>query len=314
MPFLFILLLLGVGLAIYTRGRFSLGNRVVSGSRARSIGCLLMLPMPLALSVMICWTTSMVGQYGSVEALQQAILTDPSIRDMSALIELGALFACVALATWLTFNASAASSLEDNANAGFGTRSHQTLTLRQAAGYSHLTENQLMMLIRANAIDAERSVDGYRIAPKVLERWMYMERGVTQFNRRAYVEAIQDFSRALYIDPKAAEAYAWRGLAFLRAGRMGDGLQDFRYALAQTQDNEIRRKYTQWLNAPNSTPAQITGRNPITERIVTDWLAGTDTVDQEAGREPFSDTVAEDAPTAAPYVPSSSDDNETMRT
>jgi tetratricopeptide (TPR) repeat protein len=312
MPLFLMLLLLGVGISIYIRQRFNLGNRMVSGQRARTVGCLLMLPLPLSIMVMTCWLTGFVGQYASIEAMQQAIMTDPSIREATATIELMVLLGCIGLAAWLMFSGAGADGGTE-AVGGAGTLQSQSITLRQASGYSRLTENQLMILIRANAILAQRMVDGYRLDAKLLELWMYMERGVTEYNRREYGQAIQDFSRALMINPKAAEAYTWRGFAYLRAGRMSEGLQDIRYALSHTQDTQERAKLAGWLSAPNKIPLQITGRNPATERVVTDWLAGVDTVDP-AGEpepvrvEPFVDVAA------TPYLPIGSDDNETMRT
>ena len=308
MPFLFMLLLLGVGFSVYLRQRFSIGNRTVIGQRARTVGCLLMLPLPLSFMLLICWLTPMVSEYGSAEALQQAILTDASVLNTSMLIELIAIFGCVSLAIWLMFSAN-----PSNAVTSAGILPTQAMTLRQAAGYSHLTEGQLMMLIRAKALTAQQSVDGYRLEPKVLELWMFMERGVTQYNHHAYAEAIQDFTRALNINHKEADAYAWRGLASLRAGRSSDGLQDIRYALAHTQDIDYRRKLTGWLNAPTTIPHQITRHNPVAERVVSDWLAGVDTVDHdtEHERQPTAETAATGHDST--YIAPPEDDNETLR-
>src|SRR5690349_18310848 len=129
MPFLFMLLLLGVGISVYLRQRFSLGNRTISGQRARTVGCLLMLPIPLSFLLLICWLAPMVSEYESVEAVQETILTDPSVLNTSMLIELGAIVGCVGLAAWLMFSANASNVAADANGIAFPS---QAMTLRQA--------------------------------------------------------------------------------------------------------------------------------------------------------------------------------------
>ena len=61
------------------------------------------------------------------------------------------------------------------------------------------------------------------------QRWV--EEGDRKFNLRRYTEAVEDFDRALQLDPNSAFAYANRGISKGYLGRFAEAIDDFDMAL-----------------------------------------------------------------------------------
>lgn len=55
----------------------------------------------------------------------------------------------------------------------------------------------------------------------------HIQRGIKDYGRGRYREAIGDFTRALFLDPASATAFLERGKAYIELGKLEDGLSDF---------------------------------------------------------------------------------------
>lgn len=292
------IIMMVVGLYLFFRKRLHVRGRAISPRSAQTVGCLLIAPVPLSFVAGMCWGLSLVGTYASSEAM----LSDPDVVNTANVLSFVLTLVCLGAAAWVAFQAPTADSDSPAPS--------QVMTLRQASAYSRLTEGQLMLLIRANALPALSAVDGYRVESRRLDLWMCMERGANEYNHGQYQAAEQDFTRALNIDPTIAEAYAWRGLALLRMGRQADAVTQFRQALAHEKDMAERATLARWLSAPQDAPLLIEGRDPVAERVSADWLAGRDTP-----QEPQPASPAVTAPGTAFGTPSDAADaiDETLR-
>jgi tetratricopeptide (TPR) repeat protein len=276
------LIMLAFGLVLFFRRKLTVRGRELSPRTVRTVGCLLMAPLPLFFILTSCWLfTVIAGQmedFATPEAMQEAILDDPNIQNTANVLSLVINFGCLAAALWVAFQGRAAGQPEMVGSLdSLGGQPSQRWTLRQAASYSRLTENQLMLLIRAEAIPYHTAVDGYRIDPRALTLWMSMERGATLHNRGDYAAALQAFEQALQLESSLPEAYAWRGLTYLRLNRQQEAIDQFRQALALERDPDERARISEWLSSPLDAPRHITGRNPVAEQVSGDWLAGVDT-------------------------------------
>lgn len=269
-------IMLVVGLYLYFRKRLTVRGREISPRSVQTVGCLLAAPVPLSFVAGMCWGLSLVGTYAS----SGAMLSDPNVVNTANALSLVLTLVCLGAAVWVAYQAPAAAAISAAPS--------QIMTLRQASAYSRLTEGQLMLLIRANALPALSAMDGYRVESRLLDLWMYMERGAHEYNRGQYAAAVQDFSRALALDPTLADAYAWRGLAMLRMGRQADAVTQFRQALAHEKDMTERATLARWLSAPQDAPLLIEGREPVAERVVADWLAGRDTPQEQPAAPPVA--------------------------
>ena len=54
----------------------------------------------------------------------------------------------------------------------------------------------------------------------------YLDKGVDKYNKGDYSGAIQDFNKAIELDPNDAEAYGGRGLAKILLGQKDSGCLD----------------------------------------------------------------------------------------
>ena len=54
----------------------------------------------------------------------------------------------------------------------------------------------------------------------------YLDKGVDKYNKGDYSGAIQDFNKAIELDPNYAEAYAGRGVAKINLGQKDSGCLD----------------------------------------------------------------------------------------
>lgn len=65
----------------------------------------------------------------------------------------------------------------------------------------------------------------------------YLEQGQVSANNREYDKAIAEFTRAIELKPRTAEAYRGRGMAHTQKDRLDDALSDFNTALELDPDD-----------------------------------------------------------------------------
>jgi tetratricopeptide (TPR) repeat protein len=88
--------------------------------------------------------------------------------------------------------------------------------------------------------DLERHVKGYlgeierAFAPhksRKREAKKHIFAGYTKYKEKKFDKALGEFDSAIKVDPKNAEAYFWRGRAFIRVNRYEDATADFEMAV-----------------------------------------------------------------------------------
>jgi Flp pilus assembly protein TadD len=68
----------------------------------------------------------------------------------------------------------------------------------------------------------------------------YRKRGLAWYVTGALAEAISDFSHAITLNPREAESYALRGLARLEQGRQAEAESDFAQSFALNPDLRLK--------------------------------------------------------------------------
>lgn len=101
-----------------------------------------------------------------------------------------------------------------------------------ASGGDSVDNLLLQALLAHNGGDLERAVELYgRILehdPKPdTQAVIYVHRGMAEFSRARYEEAIRDFTTTLELDAGNVKALYYRGMVFRMVGRHGDSLADF---------------------------------------------------------------------------------------
>lgn len=84
----------------------------------------------------------------------------------------------------------------------------------------------------------DKAIDDFQQAIKINpeDKKAYCFLGITHYKKQDYRKAQKYFGEAIFIDPNYAEAIAGRGQAYLRSGKMGKALSDFKKACDMGED------------------------------------------------------------------------------
>lgn len=120
-----------------------------------------------------------------------------------------------------------------------------------AGNYKFIDEKRLKMDFGSETIVAEVSFDkegqlnlknpaGNNVAIFITEAMAkkrqeakpYIKSGLDNFNKGNYDKAVEDYSKAIAINPNIADAYVNRGLAYSRSGKIDNAIEDYNKAIA----------------------------------------------------------------------------------
>ena len=87
----------------------------------------------------------------------------------------------------------------------------------------------VILLIIISILSSYASAQQKELEPRDAD--FYNNRGIAYGERGQYDDAISDFTRALEINPRYAEAYYNRGLAYIRKGQYDQAISDFNKAV-----------------------------------------------------------------------------------
>ena len=123
-------------------------------------------------------------------------------------------------------------AVSEQGNGGRGEHAEQPETLRQGRETAETLDNLLLQaLLEHNHRNYEGAIEIYNrlleheLRP-VVESVIYAHRGMAFFGQRRHDHAIEDFSRALRLNPDNAKALYYRGVVYRVTGRSNEALRD----------------------------------------------------------------------------------------
>ena len=106
------------------------------------------------------------------------------------------------------------------------------------------------------------------------------QRGLIHLKKGEYDKAIENFSKAIEINPKYAEAYNNRGLAYEKLGDTQNSIADYSKAVEFSEHQEVGQKKAFASRASKSKPSQASGF----DKIVLTWISQMTAVRDHRGR------------------------------
>ena len=79
--------------------------------------------------------------------------------------------------------------------------------------------------------------------------YAYLGRGLASLLMTKYANAIADFDNALAVDPRAVNAFLWRGYAREKGGQVAAALDDYERAVAADPGDRVARANLQRLRS-----------------------------------------------------------------
>jgi tetratricopeptide (TPR) repeat protein len=97
-------------------------------------------------------------------------------------------------------------------------------------------------LLTTNKKEYDRAIADFNQAlllnPKYAEA--FYNRGIAYYDKKEYDRAIADYNQALLLNPKDAEAFNNRGIAYELKGDKVKAIESYRQALAVAQDPQVK--------------------------------------------------------------------------
>lgn len=169
------LITFGIGLILFFRNGFQLGNRSVTRQQSRSIGLILMAPLVIefCVSSMLVYNYVQFEDDGSFSISPDAF---DSIVGTLSTIELIAVVSAIGLAIYMIYGRPPASSPPEMSSPVQSSRPLQhppdIMTVAEAAAYMRVTESEVMKLIEEGRLGAAKIGNSYRIAKIAVDDFM----------------------------------------------------------------------------------------------------------------------------------------------
>ena len=105
------------------------------------------------------------------------------------------------------------------------------------------------------------SIAGQRLLTRVLESRdaapeLHVVIGQAYSDQAKFAEALDEYNKALSMNPKIGDAHAGIGMVYFKQGRLDDAIEEFRRELKQNPDSTVARYQTAYIFLQQNRPAE----------------------------------------------------------
>ncbi len=205
-------------------------RRVIKGHRARLVGLILILPIPIMF---------MVGfVIGFVYGFNRQSLDPEPFGYFVGVVQLPAILVTLllafAIAYWPKMRQSA-SQTDSELAALYPVQVTPTLTLGQVAFQLRMPEDKVQQLMDDGTLILTKNNGNSEVERVSFDSFMLCRQGVEAANKGQLESALIDFDEAIRLNPKSVRAYFLRGKANLGLGYFAEAYSDFQYVFNSHQ-------------------------------------------------------------------------------